>query len=794
LHVHAFLFNLGKHPDSTEWSALDNKAQFDHKMIAGMLFRTDLAYQLAQLGFQIIPDRQYFQIKGITEHQRQTLSKRRTEIQDFMKQHEGKTSLDADIAALNTRSVKAEPPYLELIGRFQEMVAELGLTSEYVASLRSSHPSPSEDFSISPKELLEELTQSRSTIKIQDVLHLICKKAMGVWSAEQCRNYLDKFLAYEEVLHLGSTEHLTQVITSKSMYEREHSISDRVRNGLEKSSYRIRPQTIKNIFDSLRQDLSKTLGHSVSLEEQEAAAQYICSESGNHAFVVGSAGTGKTTLLKAITEIYRSQSFEVFGCAQSASAALNLGREAKIHSSTIASLLLRHQKGTQSFSSRTVLILDEAGVVGSREFDLLQRAVIDNGGKLVCVGDYKQHAAIEAGGIFRSLIERYGGASITKIQRQRTDFEPIYRALGEASRNLKPALSQEKITALRSLSIEEQSAVLDNLAEESPLLANHIRPWQAISDFYWMREVVDQFSKGHAEHALKTMAAKGQIYMNDDRIQAMDSLLNEWSKDSHALREKIIIAGLRQEVAELNLRARDHLISIGILDQRQSRILPTLHRDGILEEKEFAPSERIVFTQNKSALGLVNGATGTIKKISDAGMLVSLDEPNTKNIQEIFVPESFKHFDYAYSTTTFKSQGRTVNSAYVFINPEFANREWTYVAASRTRYRTSFYVPINELDHAQDEDLSHLAQKSEDLSPIQKLARIVSRSQVKSTTLDYENGSDLNRDHSRRIPSTSVSQHQITKHSLSLKKLCKEITATLIKKIKERVLEQDLHR
>ncbi|TFI28888.1 MobF family relaxase [Herbaspirillum sp. 3C11] len=525
LHVHAFLFNLGKHRNSKEWSALDNKAQFDHKMTAGMLFRVDLAYHLAQLGFEIIPDRQYFQIKGITEYQRQTLSKRRTEIQAFMKQHEGKTSLDADIAALNTRSAKAEPPYLELLGHFREMVAELGLTTEYVTSLRNpgQYPAPSE-FSISHQALLDELTQIRSTVKVQDILHLICKKSMGIWNAEQCRNCLDKFLAYEEVLHLGNTEHLTQVITSKSMYEKEHAIAQRVEDGLHSTSP-IAAQRVHQAFERLREDLSKTIGHSVNLAEQETAAHYICNSSSNHAFVVGSAGTGKTTLLKAVADIYRSERFEIMGCAQSASAALNLAREANIPSSTLVSLLLRHQRGTLALSPRTVLVLDEAGVVGSREFDLLQQAVIDAGGKLICVGDYKQHAPIEAGGIFRSLIEKFGGAHLNQIQRQRSDFAMIYRALGDACSHSKPLVPKEKLNAIQSLSIAEQSAALDDLALHSPILASVIRPWQATHDFHWMREAVDQLSKGHAELALTTMAVKGQLYMDDDRSKAMDTLI-----------------------------------------------------------------------------------------------------------------------------------------------------------------------------------------------------------------------------------------------------------------------------
>ncbi|OWY31717.1 MobF family relaxase [Herbaspirillum aquaticum] len=164
LHVHAFLFNLGKRPSTNEWSALDNKAQFDHKMTTGILFRVDLAYHIAQLGFEVIPDGQYFKIKGVSDHQREALSKRRSEIQAFMTAHKGKTSLHADIAALNTRSAKAEPPYLELLGKFRDMVEELGLTAEYVESLQSQpHRTSFAEFPLSHQELLDELTQTRST-------------------------------------------------------------------------------------------------------------------------------------------------------------------------------------------------------------------------------------------------------------------------------------------------------------------------------------------------------------------------------------------------------------------------------------------------------------------------------------------------------------------------------------------------------------------------------------------------------------------------------------------------------
>ncbi|NUT61444.1 hypothetical protein [Herbaspirillum sp. C9C3] len=272
--------------------------------------------------------------------------------------------------------------------------------------------------------------------------------------------------------------------------------------------------------------------------------------------------------------------------------------------------------------------------------------------------------------------------------------------------------------------------MVDALAGRSTLLASVIRPWQARSDFLWMREVVDQLAQGHAETALTKMAVKGQLYTEPDRERTMHALIEEWKKDDRPLKNKVIIAGLRNEVATLNQQAREHLIAAGHLNRDQARILPLLQRDGLLDHREFIPGDRIVITKNNPALGLVNGATGTLLGFDGQDFLsIQLDEPNAKGASRILIPITFHHLDHSYSLTTFKSQGRTFDSAYVFVNPVMAHREWIYVAASRTRYRTSLYVPENEIDQGQTEDLQHQEEKrGDELTPMQKLSRCLARS------------------------------------------------------------------
>ena len=90
----------------------------------------------------------------------------------------------------------------------------------------------------------------------------------------------------------------------------------------------------------LSEELTKKIGTRVDLKEQCDAALHVCHQTGSHAFVEGWAGAGKTTMLKAIGRIYQEEGFSLIGTALSASAALNLEREAGIKSSTLASLLI----------------------------------------------------------------------------------------------------------------------------------------------------------------------------------------------------------------------------------------------------------------------------------------------------------------------------------------------------------------------------------------------------------------------------------------------------------------------
>ena len=749
LHVHAFMFNIGKRKDSDEWSALEHRPQFDRKMATGILFRVELASRLRGMGFAVEPAGPFFTIAGIGEEQRTALSTRSRQIAEYL-QDTGMLETDGaaakEIAALNSRSGKSEPPLPELLQNFQAMASELGITPASVAAMRGSQKPELAPLAIDHGALLERLMESQSCATAQEALALICEQAMGRWNAKECLAELERFLSFEKVVQLGRTELLTTVFTSKATKDLEAAISQRVKDGALDATHRVHRKLVDSEFDRLESELRAKLGVEVSLAQQREAAHHIATEPGRCAFVEGWAGTGKTTMLKAAGLAYKAAGLQVIGCCQSAAASQNLARETGIPSRTIASLLLAIQEKRVALSSKSVLILDEAGMVGSREFSALQEAVWAAGGMLVAVGDPKQLQPIDAGGIFGSLMRLHGKSEISNIQRQRTDFEPMLKWLDGKSRRGE-GLSPDKAQALRELPEDARMAALEKLCEQDPKLAKAFGRWRNRFDFEWMREAVEAFATGSAKEALGLLESKGRLKLVSGQNAACELLIAAWDKDKTPIEKKTIVAATRAEVAELNLMARAKMIERGAVLDGQGIEAEIIHRDDTRAEKRFAPGDRIVFTLNDRTLGVANGVSGTILSIEQRNgqrqLKVELDDANERDEKIVMVPASFGRFDHAYCLTNHKSQGRTFDSAYVLANPSMADREWTYVAASRSRFATTIFVNASALGLVDPESHRDSNAPKTRAAAIEALASRMRRSRAKGTSLDYDDAPDI---------------------------------------------------
>lgn len=157
-------------------------------------------------------------------------------------------------------------------------------------------------------------------------------------------------------------------------------------------------------------------------DEQQAAVRHLTSNR-QLASVVGFAGAGKSTLLKAASEAWEQQGSSVYGLALAGKAAEELQESAGIQSRTLHSLdyALKHDKAR--INKGDVYVVDEAGMVGSKTLSGMMTKIEKAGAKLVLAGDPDQLQPIAAGGAFRAIVERTGYSEVTKIRRQKEDWQ-----------------------------------------------------------------------------------------------------------------------------------------------------------------------------------------------------------------------------------------------------------------------------------------------------------------------------------------------------------------------------------
>ncbi|NEK39745.1 Ti-type conjugative transfer relaxase TraA, partial [Rhizobium leguminosarum] len=118
--------------------------------------------------------------------------------------------------------------------------------------------------------------------------------------------------------------------------------------------------------------------HSRLSDEQRTAIEHVAGAT-RIAAVIGRAGAGKTTMMKAAREAWETAGYRVVGGALAGKAAEGLEKEAGIGSRTLSSWELRWNQGRNQLDDRCVFVLDEAGMVSSRQMALLVEAVTKAG-------------------------------------------------------------------------------------------------------------------------------------------------------------------------------------------------------------------------------------------------------------------------------------------------------------------------------------------------------------------------------------------------------------------------------
>jgi conjugative relaxase-like TrwC/TraI family protein len=402
---------------------IESRPLFQHMRPAGAIFRAEETRLLKEIfGLEIERDKSCYRIKGVPKELEREFSKRSEAIKAWLRERGLSGAKAAAEATLKTRRKKDDVPRPreELLAEWKETGTRLGWGPDEARRLfqegekrrrkvKEDHTDWENEVT---KDALMKLTTNQSSFAKRDLVRFLAEESQtrGIGS-DRVLELAKETLGTPEVVRLGTTQH-DERFTTKELLAIEKSMLDQA------------------------SIMSRATGHKVSVEVRSrvtqarpnmSAEQKVSLEhatSGNAIAVIeGDAGTGKTYLLSAVREAYERSGYTVLGAALAGVAADGLRDGAGIKDSrTIAKLLLDIRRGETRLTGDTVLILDEAAMVGTRQLAELIRAASGRA-KIILAGDTKQLQSIEAGGAFKAIGDEIGSSRLTDVIRQRDEWQ-----------------------------------------------------------------------------------------------------------------------------------------------------------------------------------------------------------------------------------------------------------------------------------------------------------------------------------------------------------------------------------
>ena len=345
-----------------------------------------------------------------------------------------------------------------------------------------------------PRIALDGITRQQSTFTTRGLAMFVHRHSDG---KEQFDRVMAAVRASPELVALGKDGRDQERFTSREMIATEARL-ERAGDELARSSGH-------DVSDRHRAGaLEAAEGRGLVLSGEQRDAFDHITEGRGVASVIGYAGTGKSAMLGVAREAWEREGYTVRGAALSGIAAENLEGGSGIQSRTIASLEHAWGQGREQLGPKDVLVVDEAGMIGSRQMERVLSQARDAGAKVVMVGDPEQLQAIEAGAAFRSITERHGAAEISDVRRQHED---------------------------------------------------------------WQKDATRALATGRTGEAVHAYATHGMVHAAETREAARGELVDRWDAQRLADPDKtrIILTHTNAEVRDLNLAARDRLRDAGEL-------------------------------------------------------------------------------------------------------------------------------------------------------------------------------------------------------------------------------------
>jgi conjugative relaxase-like TrwC/TraI family protein len=737
LHTHAIALNMTQRSDG-QWRALNNEALLKQTKLIGAAYRAELASELQQLGYRIrVTDQDgAFELDHISRDQLEAFSQRSKVIEDALA-NEGKTratasSLEKRVIALATRNRKEDLDKEVLQQYWQEKSRELGLnlskpdtSHENASSAEPSHDLPKPQ---NAKEAVafavHHLTERQSVMREHELITTAVQHAVGRTTpkavrAEITRQIETGYLIEEQPRYrkadsvssdTGRTdqEWVKELETKNNMPRKlaKAYVAEALAEGrLVKSAPRYTTQTAltreKSILKLEREGRStvapimpaslvqQQLATSDLNQGQRNAVTVLLGSDNRFSGVQGLAGTGKTHMLKTAKTLAEENGFRVIAVAAYGSQ-VKAVEEAGVKGYTLASFLAMKENPVDS---RTIVVLDEAGVVPTRQMEQAMRLIDRRGARMVMLGDIQQTKAIEAGRPFAQLQAKgMQTAVMDEIQRQR---DPTLKKAVELAAKGEVAASLSNIREIQSIKdMDDRHArivadymALDEKERHSTLVVSGTNEARKSLNSQ-MRVALQLEGKGQQVDTLHRVDLTQAQRRHAPSYKINDVISPERDYQSVQL-ERNKLYRVTDVLAQNQLRLQANDGSERLIDPRKLTHLSVYRR----EKTEMAAGDWVRVTRNNPSLDVANGDRMRVASVEKERIVLQsgVDE---KSRQVEFSTAAPLHMEHAYATTVHSAQGLTSNRVMIDADTHSLTsaRDVYYVAISRARHEARIYT------------------------------------------------------------------------------------------------------
>lgn len=679
LHTHCVVLNLTQRPDK-QWRAIDNEVLYRQKMLMGALYRAELAREVQKLGYHVRRTRDdgLFELAHFTGKQLDEFSSRAKAMEEALsgkgKSREGVSAKEMEILTIATRPKKTKVDREVLHKYWEEKIRRAEIHFKIPQEISKpekelKNPAPLQALRFAA----DHATERQAVVTEDQIIRAALEYGVGQTTYDEIKKELKRGVSKGMIIQREDR------YTTLKAQEREREILTSEKNG------RNRVPPIKEKLETFL----KLQGAGLNRGQQEAAS-LILTTPDRVVGVQGLAGTGKTFMLETARKLAEEGGFQVLGLAPSASAARELAKTG-IKSETLAAF--EHSK-ERALSDKTLLVVDEAGMVPARQMQTVFRVAEKAGARVVLVGDTQQLKAVEAGKPFAQL-QTHGmeTAGMGEIQRQ---TNPLLKAAvelasqGDIFQSL--AVMEKEITQIPKA--QDRYA---KIAGDYLLLGPHERNRTLIvSGTNAARKAINEEVRKGLD--LEGKGLEIEILENKDLTRAEIKQIEKYSVGDYVKSHRVYrsLNLKNQELCKV-VAVQSTCVVLEKSDGKQIKWEPARRNKFSVyrpERREVALGDRIRITENDHSKGLNNGDMAMVKKIEKKQIYLEREDGKTFSLERT----KPLHLDHGYCSTVHSAQGRTCERVLMDADVQSltSSRDTYYVAISRARKEAKIYTNDRE--------------------------------------------------------------------------------------------------